>query len=156
MDVSRSVSLVTDGDWDTHPDNSEQTPLYNDLFLELKRLMDTLHQTRGQSGRPLIEETTVVVYSEMGRTPLYNAEGGRDHWPYTSVMLMGAKINGGKTVGAYDDQFTGIGFDPRTGTLSTTELGMPAVDLGATLAHLAGLDAGQEVPNGRVLHTILT
>ena len=156
LGLSRSVSVMADGDWDTHPNNSEQTPLFNDLFRELSRLMNSLANSRGQSGRPLIEETTVIVYSEMGRTPLYNQDGGRDHWPYTSVMLMGAGIAGGTSVGAYDDQFTGIGFDPQTGEPSTTELGMPAVDLGATLVHLAGLDASQEVPTGRVLHAVLT
>jgi uncharacterized protein (DUF1501 family) len=104
----------------------------------------------------LIEETTVVVYSEMGRTPLYNETGGRDHWPYTSVMLMGAGIEGGQNVGGYDDQFTGVGFDPRTGAPSATELGVPPVDLGATLVHLAGLDATQHVPSNQMLHAVLS
>ena len=156
LGLSRSVSLSNDGGWDTHEDNAEQTPLFNNLFTQLLRLMAALRTTRGQSGQMLIEETTVVVYSEMGRTPLYNETGGRDHWPYTSVMLMGAGIQGGRTVGAYDDQFTGIGFDPLTGEPNPTELGMPAVDLGATLVHLSGLDSSAHVPNGRVLHTILT
>ncbi|MGB0647481.1 MAG: DUF1501 domain-containing protein [Bradymonadia bacterium] len=155
LGLSRSVTLSTDGEWDTHEDNAEQTPLFNDLFTQLSRLMRALETTRGQSGRMLIEETTVVVYSEMGRTPLYNETGGRDHWPYTSVMLMGAGIEGGKTVGGYDDQFTGVGFDPVTGAPSATDLGVPAADLGATLVHMAGLDSAQEVPGGRVLRSIL-
>lgn len=156
LGLSRSVSVSSSGDWDSHEDNSEQTPLFNELFTELHRLMGMLNTTQGQSGRMLIEETTVVVYSEMGRTPLYNETGGRDHWPYTSVMLMGAGIRGGETVGGYDDQFTGVGFDPQTGAPSATELGVPAADLGATLVHMAGLDASQEVPSGRVLHALLT
>ncbi|MEE2785946.1 MAG: DUF1501 domain-containing protein [Myxococcota bacterium] len=158
LGLSRSVSIVSEGGfgWDTHEDNANQTPLFNGLFTELSRLMAALKNTPGQSGQMLIEETTVVVYSEMGRTPLYNETGGRDHWPYTSVMLMGAGIQGGQTVGQFDDQFTGVGFDPRTGRPSTSELGVPAVDLGATLVHLAGLNPDQDVPNGRVLHTLLT
>ena len=155
LGLSRSVSVSSPGEWDSHEDNAEQTPLFNELFSELSRLMNVLSRTRAQSGRRLIEETTVVVYSEMGRTPLYYETGGRDHWPYTSVMLMGAGIRGGQSFGGFDDQFTGIGFDPNTGQASTTELGVPAADLGATLVHLAGLDPVSEVPTGRVLRTVL-
>lgn len=38
----------------------------------------------------LLDETLVVVLSEMGRTPKLNADGGRDHWTNCySVMLSG-------------------------------------------------------------------
>ena len=84
LGLSRSVSVSSPGEWDSHEDNAEQTPLFNELFSELSRLMNVLSRTRAQSGRRLIEETTVVVYSEMGRTPLYNETGGRDHWPHIS------------------------------------------------------------------------
>ena len=57
------MTLSTDGEW-THENNAEQTP-FNDLFTQLSRLMRALETTRGQSGRMLMEETTVVVYSEI-------------------------------------------------------------------------------------------
>ena len=40
LGLSRSVTLSTDGEWDTHENNAEQTPLFNDLFLS--RLMRAL------------------------------------------------------------------------------------------------------------------
>jgi len=156
LGLSRSVSIVDNNEWDSHEDNSVQVEAFEGLFANLSNLMTQLAETRGQSGRPLIEETTVVVYSEMGRTPLYNETGGRDHWPYTSVMMMGAGIKGGRTLGAFDDGFAGVGFDPNTGTPNPMELGVPSKDLGATLVHMAGLDPATQVPGGRVMRALLT
>ncbi len=155
LGLSRSVSIVDDNEWDSHEDNSVQIEAFEGLFANLSRLMTRLAETQGQSGRPLIEETTVVVYSEMGRTPLYNDTGGRDHWPYTSVMMMGAGIAGGRTLGAFDDGFAGVGFDPETGAPNPMELGVPSQDLGATLVHMAGLDPATQVPGGRIIRAIL-
>ena len=46
--------------------------------------------------RGLLDETLVVVMSEMGRTPQVNANGGRDHWTFCySVLFAGAGIRGG-------------------------------------------------------------
>src|SRR5262249_45396489 len=55
------------------------------------------------SDRGLLDETLVVVMSEMGRTPKINANGGRDHWTYCySVLFAGAGIQGGSIYGASD------------------------------------------------------
>lgn len=155
LGLSRSVSVVDASEWDSHEDNTDQIAAFDGLFASLSNLMRQLAETPAQSGRPLIEETTVVVYSEMGRTPLYNGTGGRDHWPYTSVMMMGAGIKGGHTLGAFDDAFTGVGFDPVTGAPNPMELGVPSKDLGATLVHMAGLNAGTQVPGGRIIRAVL-
>jgi uncharacterized protein (DUF1501 family) len=57
------------------------------------------------NGRGLLDETLVVVMSEMGRTPRVNGNAGRDHWTYCySVMLAGAGIRGGTVCGASDAQ----------------------------------------------------
>ena len=53
--------------------------------------------------RGLLESTTVIVWSEFGRTPRINPKGGRDHWPSTqSVLLAGGGIQGGRIVGETD------------------------------------------------------
>ena len=36
-----------------------------------------------------MDELTVVVLSEMTRTPKFNVSGGKDPWPYTSALLLG-------------------------------------------------------------------
>jgi hypothetical protein len=53
----------------------------------------------------LLDETLVVVMSEMGRTPRVNANAGRDHWTYCyGTLLAGAGIKGGSVCGASDAQ----------------------------------------------------
>ena len=48
----------------------------------------------------LLDETLVVLMSEIGRTPQVNGRAGRDHWTFCySVMLAGAGIRGGTVYG---------------------------------------------------------
>jgi hypothetical protein len=87
--------------WDTHSNNfailrDNKLPGLDQTF---SALMEDLH------GRGLLDETLVVVMSEMGRTPLLNAAGGRDHWTMCySVLLAGAGVRGGTVCGASDSQ----------------------------------------------------
>jgi uncharacterized protein (DUF1501 family) len=50
----------------------------------------------------LSNNLVVVVASDFGRTPRYNAGGGKDHWPITSAMVIGPNIPGNTVVGASD------------------------------------------------------
>lgn len=142
MGLSRCVTLADGRDWDTHEDNSLQNPQFQELFGELDSLLTQMMLTPGTEGGSLLDETVVVVLSEMGRTPQYNATGGRDHWPYTSAMLIGNGIVGGRSVGAYNQNFAGVGFDPVTGDLMPDKMGVSASDFGATLLSLADIDPG--------------
>src|SRR6185437_13706038 len=87
--------------WDTHTRNFPilkdwNLPQFDQTFSAL--LADL--QDRG-----LLDETLIVVLSEMGRTPKINANGGRDHWTYCySVFFAGAGIRGGTVCGASDAQ----------------------------------------------------
>jgi uncharacterized protein (DUF1501 family) len=55
------------------------------------------------AARGLLDETLVVIMSEMGRTPKVNGNAGRDHWTFCySVLLAGAGIRGGTVYGASD------------------------------------------------------
>ena len=47
----------------------------------------------------LTDRLVIVLQSEMGRTPWYNESGGKDHWSVTSMMLLGAGIQGDRVVG---------------------------------------------------------
>jgi hypothetical protein len=54
--------------------------------------------------RGLLEQTLVVIGGEFGRTPMSEKGDGRDHNPYGFTMLLaGAGIPGGRTVGATDE-----------------------------------------------------
>jgi uncharacterized protein (DUF1501 family) len=51
--------------------------------------------------RGLLDDVTVVVWGEFGRTPKINPGGGRDHWPQVScAMLAGGGLRHGQVIGA--------------------------------------------------------
>jgi hypothetical protein len=120
LGLSRCVCLEGDvpgfGQWDSHQDNAgNQSRCYEHLFGRLSTLMAGLSATAGPAGGSLLDQTTVLVLSEMGRTPVENAAGGKDHWPYTSALLVGAGLDGGRVVGATDDSLVGLAVDPEDG-----------------------------------------
>lgn len=125
--------------WDSHSDNHEQTDYYQNLFSELIRLMDQLDAAQGANG-PLSQETTVVVVSEMGRTPYMNTKFGKDHWPYTSAMLIGSGVAGGRRIGGYDPLQNGRPVDLINGDIRDDGTVLMPENLGATLLTIAGMD----------------
>jgi hypothetical protein len=112
--------------WDTHTNNfailKENKLPYLDLTYTA--LMEDLSQ------RGLLDETLVVVMSEMGRTPRINGNGGRDHWTYCySVLFAGAGIRGGTIYGASDAQAAFVKDKP-----------VSTADVCATIYHCLGID----------------
>src|SRR5579863_4275959 len=77
-----------DNSWDTHADNFNWLRgALPSLDLTYSALLDDL-ESRG-----LLDETLVVMMSDMGRTPQVNGSAGRDHWSYAySVAFAGAGI----------------------------------------------------------------
>jgi len=94
------------GGWDTHGNNFNC--LKDRLLPEFDRpfaaLLDDLHQ------RGMLDETLVIVSSEMGRKPKVGdprsggaGGAGRDHWTSCmSVLLAGGGIRGGQVYGSSD------------------------------------------------------
>ena len=93
-------------------------------------------------GSPLADQVTIVVLSEMGRHPRYNVWGGKDHWTFTSAMLIGAGVRGGQVVGAMDDDFRGLPIELDTGEVREDGTRLLPEHLGATLMALADVDPG--------------
>jgi uncharacterized protein (DUF1501 family) len=82
-----------------------------------------------------LDQTLVVWMGEFGRTPKFNAAGGRDHWGHVfSVMLAGGGIRRGAVYGESDRQ----GGYPQTDRVSPE-------DFHATLYHCLGIPAEAEV-----------
>ncbi|HZW32177.1 MAG TPA: DUF1501 domain-containing protein, partial [Isosphaeraceae bacterium] len=80
--------------------------------------------------RGLLDETLVIMMGEFGRTPRFNRNGGRDHWPQCySAVLAGGGVRGGHVHGASDRLAATVTSDP-----------VSPEDLLATLYHLLGLD----------------
>jgi hypothetical protein len=87
-------------------------------------LIEDLHD------RGLLDETLVVMMGEFGRTPTFNKDGGRDHWPGCySLVLAGGGIAGGLVYGASDSTASTPVRDP-----------VSPNDLMATVYHLLGVD----------------
>lgn len=69
------------------------------------------------------EQLVVVVQSEMGRTPTYNAGNGKDHWSIGSALFLGRGITGNRVIGATDDQQFAVPLDPASLRTTTAETG---------------------------------
>ena len=51
--------------------------------------------------RGMLDDVTVVVWGEFGRTPKINANAGRDHWPRVSTALLaGGGMKTGQVIGS--------------------------------------------------------
>ncbi|MCA9621268.1 MAG: DUF1501 domain-containing protein [Myxococcales bacterium] len=153
--LSRCVTVSDDFAWDTHSNNEAQAYLFDELFRDLDALLDGLTTTPSPDGGTLADDTIVVVLSEMGRTPAFNATGGRDHWPFTSAMLFGPGLRTGRTLGAFDAGYLGVGVDPRTAELDPSRVGIDAKSLGATLLALGDVDPSALLPGAVILEGIL-
>jgi uncharacterized protein (DUF1501 family) len=94
----RCVSLSL-SDYDTHSNNfprmRQALPV---LDHGLATLIDDLDE------RGMLEDVSIVVWGEFGRTPMINAKaGGRDHWPRVApAMLAGGGIRAGQVIGSTD------------------------------------------------------
>ena len=67
----------------------------------------------------MLDRTLVVVMSELGRTPTYNENLGKEHWPTTSALLIGGPLVGGRTIGATDDGLNALPVDLDTGAVDS-------------------------------------
>jgi uncharacterized protein (DUF1501 family) len=104
--MSRCVSVQVANGLDTHFDNWESDQGRNQErgFTVVARMIDDLaaREYKG-TGRSWLDHTTVVGFSEFSRTPLLNANGGRDHALTNACFLLGGGIRGGQAVGASSD-----------------------------------------------------
>ena len=138
--------------WDTHTRNfpilrENKLPYFD---LTYTALLEDLDQ------RGLLDETLVVVMSEMGRTPKINPSGGRDHWTYCyTVFMAGGGLKGGSVYGASDAHAAYVKDKP-----------VSTADICATVYECLGIDpampirdyAGRPVPvahGGKPIHEIL-
>lgn len=140
--------------WDTHANNSKQSTHFELLFGYLDRIMADLQTRSSPTGGALADEVVVVVLSEMGRHPRLNTGGGKDHWTFTSAMLLGAPVAGGRVIGAMDDDFQGRTIDLASGELSDSGVGLLPGHLGATLLAMADLDPAEFVMEDPILAAI--
>ncbi len=100
-----------------------------DYVIEHLTIQDVLHKT------------TIVVNSDFGRRPFYNhMDDGKDHWPITSMLLMGAGIEGNRVIGGTDDFMNGRYYDPYTLIEDENGIRMNPSSIYAALRRSAGVE----------------
>ncbi len=130
-------------DFDSHDNIHEQGVHQNTLFGDLNNLIAAL------VAADLMAQTTVVVMSEMGRTPKLNGNqvnSGKDHWPVTSALVVGAAVKPG-VYGATDNKLNARGINLATGKPADGEKQLGFDNFCAGVLKLVGVDPQLWLPN---------
>lgn len=144
------------GSFDTHENNLEQIPRNEQFFAGLQVLVDELVARPGMTaGSRMIDDTVILVVSEMGRTPKLNDTGGKDHWPVTSAMLIGGGLTGGRVLGGTDDALYGRRVSLATGALDEEGVQIQYGNFAAGLLEAVGVDVETYLPDAEPLHALL-
>jgi uncharacterized protein (DUF1501 family) len=123
------------GGFDTHGEHdANHIPAMENLIESVGFLWDTA------TAAGLADRLTVVVGSDFGRTPQYNAGKGKDHWSVTSVLLMGAGVTGNRVVGATTADFKALALNPQTLALDAGGTRLTHGSVHRSLRQLAGLE----------------
>ena len=96
--VEAGVRCVTlsYGRWDSHGKNFD---MVRDHGSKLDQCLSALIEDLDERG--MLDDVTIVVWGEFGRTPRVNEGGGRDHWPQVScALLAGGGMRTGQAIGA--------------------------------------------------------
>lgn len=132
----RCVSLSF-GRWDSHGQNFD---LVRDHGGKLDQCLSALIDDLDDRG--ILDDVTVVVWGEFGRTPKINANAGRDHWSKVScAYLAGGGIRSGQAIGATN----------RLGEYAT-DRPVDVQEIIATIYHNLGIDTNTTTlvdPTGR-------
>jgi len=147
QDVSHAVMMSTRLAWDTHNDNHLQGDYHESMFRDLTELLDQLVTRPGLgAGSKMIDDTVVVVFSELSRTPIAAGNApheGKGHWPLTAALVIGAAVNGGQAFGATTPASEGMPIDLATGRPSSAGLQPMYSHFAAGLLALCGSDPAQ-------------
>jgi uncharacterized protein (DUF1501 family) len=113
--LTTSVTASRFGGFDTHGDNTQQNARFQNVFTFMDAFLTQLQAEPGVVSPSLLDETTVILCSEFGRTPLLNGDLGKDHHPWDSYLFVGKNVRGGMTVGMTDGNQKGIKVNLSTG-----------------------------------------
>jgi uncharacterized protein (DUF1501 family) len=116
--VSRVVSIQVASGLDAHYDEwtDEHGPAQERGFNVVARMIEDLSSKQYKdTGDTWLDHTTIVGFSEFGRTAMLNANTGRDHSLTSSCFVAGAGVRGGTVIGKSSD----IGMAPHGCDLTT-------------------------------------
>jgi uncharacterized protein (DUF1501 family) len=146
--VGIGASLVMGG-FDTHGDHDNaHTPQLMRLMRGVAYLMDEAQKAG------ILDQLYVLVGSDFGRTPYYNAGNGKDHWAVTSMLVAGPGITGGRTVGSTNGTFMPDAFNASL-QVDANGFHLTADHVHAAIRSAAGLDRSEAAKAFPVTETLL-
>jgi uncharacterized protein (DUF1501 family) len=142
---NHNVPKNCNGQWDHH---DHIFPCLRAILPAYDRSVHTL--LTDLSLREMLDDTLVVIWGEMGRTPRVGTQrgttGGRDHWPQAGFcVLAGGGLQAGQVVGATDAK----GERPATSPYTPQ-------NVLATVYRVLGIDPSSTLPDhtGRPVHLL--
>jgi Protein of unknown function (DUF1501) len=136
VEVAHNLNFVNGTGWDTHNQGQFQQ---HGLIIELDRAVSALLDDLERVGR--LDTTLVVVATEFGRPPEFDAGGGRGHQSTAfSAVLAGGGLRTGRVIGATDDL-----------ARTVVERPVSVPDFHATIHAALGINPAEELhtPDGR-------
>ncbi len=107
--VASAADLFMSG-YDTHNNHDRD---HAGLFTHLNNSIDYFWSYAEEQG--IADRITLVIASDFGRTPFYNANEGKDHWPIGSVIVMEKNASwGNRVVGLTDEGHNAHKINPST------------------------------------------
>ena len=133
VEVSFNLNFINGTGWDTHNDGQKnQHKLIQQLDQAMASLVSDLEK------RKRLDRTLIVVATEFGRPPEFDAGGGRGHYSKAfSTVLAGGGIRSGQVVGATDELGKKILQQP-----------VSIADFHATIHRALGIDPSKELYDG--------
>jgi len=114
-DARVRLAFVPVGGWDTHANQGSGRGQLANRFTLLSQALDSLAQGLG----PHLQETTILVMSEFGRTVRQNGSNGTDHGHGNVAWVMGGGVRGGRVLGAWPGLDTGALYEGRDLAITT-------------------------------------
>ncbi|MBK6516619.1 MAG: DUF1501 domain-containing protein [Polyangiaceae bacterium] len=136
-----AVSISSNAGWDHH--GTVDTNIANSLGRLFDPDQGVPRALQVLEDVEIADKTLLSLTSDFGRTPGYNDGNGKDHWPITSNIFMGA-VNGrpikSGVKGGTDDRHQALGVNPDTGVLDeSSSLTIKAGHIQNALRRLAGI-----------------
>jgi Protein of unknown function (DUF1501) len=133
VEVAFNLNFVNGTGWDTHNEGQLNQHI---LIQQLDQALATLITDLEKRGR--LERTLIVVNTEFGRPPEFDAGGGRGHQAKAfSCVLAGGGLKTGQAVGVTDEIAKKI-----------VERPISVPDFFATVYHAMGIDTTKELAAG--------
>ena len=155
--TSRCVSVEIQGGLDTHKLwAGDQGPNQEKGFNAMASLISYLDSVPHDNGGTYLDHTTILCYSELGRTPMLIGDG-RNHNRTTSCFLAGAGIRKGVVVGGSSEVGAGCQrVDLQTGLVSDTGVIIRPEHIHRALLHSIGHTEDSADLRVDPLHAILS